>query len=136
MLYANGFLASGSLAAIVALAACFSLADRADAARAKTAARDAERLDSADVAALQRLSDELDRHLLWRDKLAEPDAGLGELAEGAAAAATTASIRQKLLALAGTARRSALEFLVEYNLAAGAWQKTTGLTMRQPMLLR
>jgi hypothetical protein len=41
-----------------------------------------------------------------------------------------------LAALAASARRSALAFLVDYNLAAGRWATAAGVRMPSPVLQR
>ena len=53
-----------------------------------------------------------------------------------AALEATGEVREQLLELADAAGRSALEFLVHYNLAAGVWEARGGVAMGQPVLAR
>ncbi|MCL2796331.1 MAG: hypothetical protein FWD85_13640 [Microbacteriaceae bacterium] len=141
MLYANAFIGGGTLAAVVALAACYNVLDDLDAAAAEAAASageapaSAEPMGAADADALQFLSDTLGTRVLWRHQLREPDERIAQDAQLAAFEAT-GDVREKLLELADAAQRSTLEFLVHYNLAVGAWQQRSGVVMGSPVLAR
>lgn len=137
MLHTNGFLSVGLLTAVITLTASWAVLDRAAAAEHDlTPSRPApEPLGDGDLTALRQLSDALDGHTVPRHRIGEPDAAIAEHAQRAALTAGEA-LRVRLLGLAESARRSALAFLVDYNLAAGVWERTAGFSMRQPALAR
>ena len=135
MLHANGFITAGTLAAVITLAACYKVLDEIDNAATKTPEPAAEPICETDAGALRHLSDALGTHVVWRHQLAEPDEHLAQNVRHAADEAT-GEVREKLLELADSAQRSALEFLVGYNLAAGAWERRSGLTLDSPVLVR
>jgi hypothetical protein len=139
MLHANGFITAGTLAAVITLAACYNVLDAADTAAARQDARDRAAelgpLGSADAGALQHLGEALGTHVVWQHRLHEPDERMAADAT-LAALESTDDLREQLLELADAAGRSALEFLVNYNLAAGVWEARGGLVMGSPVLAR
>ncbi|AYG03169.1 hypothetical protein D7I44_06255 [Gryllotalpicola protaetiae] len=94
----------------------------AEAAQARRA------LDSTDRDALARLGRAVDAHTFLPERLREPDFDIAGHARDAADIADGRT-RQALLVLADSASRSALEFLVDYNMAAGAWEAASGIRM-------
>jgi len=138
MLYTTGFMAAGMLAAALTLSASSSVAHgiaEEEAATGRHPLRLSSLLSTSDVDALERLSAALGAHTVWRHELTDPD---HDIADHALAAAETASgeTRETLLSLAASARRSALAFLVDYNLAAGGWEAAAGVRMSSPALER
>lgn len=123
MLYARGFLLAGALATAITLATYWNGPSSAKPMTAKRPADDTGHLD-----ALTHLSDAVNGHSFLRHRLSEPDHAIAGHARDAAEL-TDGHTRETLLTLAESAMRSALEFLVDYNLAAGRWEATTGLRM-------
>ncbi|GAA4191423.1 hypothetical protein GCM10022288_22180 [Gryllotalpicola kribbensis] len=127
MLYTRGFLLGGVVAAAVTLAAIAELP-----ASAGTAQKQAPCV--ADRDALHRLARAVDDHTFHRDRLREPDFDMAVSAREAADLAEGRT-REALLVLADSAARSALEFLVDYNIAAGGWEAATGIRMPAATML-
>lgn len=123
MLYAQGFLLAGALATAISLATYWNGPSSAGPMTAKHPTGDTGHID-----ALTYLSDAVDRHRFPRHRLNEPDHTIADHARDAAEL-TDGRTRERLLTLADSAMRSALEFLVDYNLAAGDWEAATGLRM-------
>jgi hypothetical protein len=121
MLYTRGFLLAGVVAAAVTLAAIAELPASADGAEGR-------HVDLAERQALSHLGHAVDRHSFLRERLREPDFEMAEHARDAAHL-TQGHTRAAMLALADSASRSALEFLVDYNIAAGTWEAATGIRM-------
>ncbi|GAA4167160.1 hypothetical protein [Gryllotalpicola koreensis] len=122
MLYTRGFLLAGAIATALTLAALADLPSSATAAQARPALGDADR------DALGCLGRAVDAHTFFRERLREPDFDIAGHARDAAELADGRT-RETLLALADSASRSALEFLVDYNIAAGAWEAASGIRM-------
>jgi hypothetical protein len=139
MSHTTKFITAGTLAAVITLAACYSVLDAADAAAARREVRDRAAelgpLDHADAGALTRLGEALGAHVVWQHRLHEPDERMAADATLAALDAT-GDVRRQLLELADAAGRSALEFLVNYNLAAGVWEARGSAVMGSPVLAR
>lgn len=125
MLYTKGFMLTGALATALVLAARSSIHASA-AAPSRTAPGTAPKAD--ELSALNQLSDAVGAHAFPRQRLSEPDHAVADHARNAAEL-TAGSTRETLLTLADSASRSALEFLVDYNLVASDWEATTGLRM-------
>jgi len=139
MSHTTKFITAGTLAAVITLAACYSVLDAADAAAARQDVRDRAAelgpLGGADAGALKHLGDALGTHVVWQHRLHEPDERMAADAT-LAALESTDDVREQLLDLADAAGRSALEFLVHYNLAAGVWEARGGMVMGSPVLAR
>ena len=146
MLYTDGFMLAGVLAAALTLRACADVVEAETKALADGAADGTAQptdawvhlgalLGPSDVDALSRLSDALGSHTMWRHELIEPDRIAADHAYRAAMQASGRT-RETLLSLAASAERSALAFLVDYSLAAGGWEAETGLRMGAPAIER
>jgi hypothetical protein len=122
MLYTRGFVLAGAIATALTLAAIAALPSSAETAQAGPALGDADRN------ALGRLGRAIDTHTFLRERLREPDFDMAGHARDAADLAEGRT-REALLTLADSASRSALEFLVDYNIAAGAWEAASGIRM-------
>ena len=120
MLYTKGFLLAGALATALTLAALAELPARPGSA--------GPALGADDLGALEHLGAAVDTHEFPRDRIQEPDFDMAQAAHDAAELASGRT-RAALLRLADAASRSALAFLVEYNLAAGGWESTCGVRM-------
>ena len=122
MLYTRGFVLAGVLATALTLAAIAELPANAEATQVRPD------LGSADRDALARLGGAVDAHTFLRERLREPDFDIaGHVRD--AADLTDGRTRHALLTLADSASRSALEFLVDYNMAAGSWEAASGIRM-------
>jgi hypothetical protein len=122
MLYTRGFLLAGALATAVTLAAIAELPSSAAAQKERPVP------DATDLDALAHLGRAVDAHTFHRHRLSEPDFDIAGHARDAAERAS-GRMRESLLVLADSASRSALEFLVDYNVAAGGWEAATGVRM-------
>lgn len=122
MLYTRGFVLAGVIAAALTLAAIADLPSSAEAVQARPS------LDEADRDALGHLGQAVDAHTFLRERLREPDFDIAGHARDAAEL-TDGRTREALLSLADSASRSTLEFLVDYNIAAGAWEAASGIRM-------
>lgn len=133
MLYTD-FIAAAVLAVGATLNAGSSVAlgIEEEARASRRPARPTALLAACDVAALEQLSAALEGHAVSRGELSAPDHVIAERARAAAEHASGRT-RETLLALADSARRSVLEFLVGYHLAAGAWEEG-GVRMGSPAL--
>jgi hypothetical protein len=123
MLYTQGFVLAGTLATAIALAAVAELPARPGRSPEPRPAPGA-----GDLRAIGLLRDAVDAHTFRRGRLREPDADIAVRAREAAELAE-GRVRETLLDLADSASRSALEFLVDYNLTAGGWELATGMRM-------
>lgn len=121
---------TGVLATALVLAARSSIPASA-AARSRPAPDAAPKAD--EFSALNQLSDAVGAHAFPRHRLSEPDHDVADHARNAAEL-TAGSTRETLLTLADSASRSALEFLVDYNLVASGWEAATGLRMSPAVL--
>jgi hypothetical protein len=136
MLYTKGFLLAGMLAVALTLTAGANAAERqAMTTPPRTPLRLRVLLEPSDTEALRRLSAALESHTVWRHELTEPAPAIAAHARSAAAGASEPT-RSTLLSLAEAADRSALAFLVDYNLAAGGWEAATGVRMSSPAFQR
>lgn len=122
MLYTRGFVLAGVLATALTLAAMAEVPVGAQAAEARPT------VGPADRDALTRLGRAIDEHTFLRERLREPDFDIAGHARDAAEL-TDGRTRHALLTLADSASRSALEFLVQYNIAAGGWEAASGIRM-------
>ncbi|GAA4161065.1 hypothetical protein GCM10022286_18090 [Gryllotalpicola daejeonensis] len=121
MLYTRGFLLAGVVAAAVTLAAIAELP-------ASSAGAETRHVDVAERTALHQLGRAVGAHVFPRERLREPDFDMALQARDAAEL-TQGHTRAAMLKLADSASRSALEFLVDYNIAAGGWEAETGIRM-------